>query len=230
MKRLILAGVAGLAALTMMQSANAADIARRQAMPTKAPAYFAPYNWSGFYIGINGGGGWGDSDWSNAFGSTGSFDISGGVVGGTIGYNWQVNQFVFGIEGDIDWSSIKGSTASGFCAGLACETRNNWLGTVRGRIGYAFDRFMPYVTGGLAVGDVKSTVVGFGSSTDTQTGWTAGGGLEMSIAGPWTAKVEYLYVDLGDTSCNAVSCGGFGAPTDVDFRANIVRAGVNYRF
>jgi outer membrane immunogenic protein len=62
MKRLILAGVAGLAALTMMQSANAADIARRQAMPTKAPAYFAPYNWSGLYIGINGGGGWGNSD------------------------------------------------------------------------------------------------------------------------------------------------------------------------
>ena len=89
---------------------------------------------------------------------------------------------------------------------------------------------MPYVTGGLTVGDVKSTVAGFGSSTDTQAGWTVGGGLEASIAGPWTAKVGYLYVDLGNTSCNAVSCGGFGVPTDVDFRTNIVRAGVNYRF
>src|SRR4029078_1163975 len=97
MKRLILAGAAGLAALTMMQSANAADIARRQAMPTKAPAYFAPYNWSGFYVGVNGGGGWGTAEWTHtALGSTGSFDISGGVVGGTIGYNWQMNQFVFG--------------------------------------------------------------------------------------------------------------------------------------
>jgi outer membrane immunogenic protein len=103
MKRLFLASVAGLAALTMMQSANAADIARRQAMPTKAPAYFAPYNWSGFYVGINGGGGWGNSEWTNrALGSTRSFDISGGLVGGTIGYNWQINQFVFGLEGDID--------------------------------------------------------------------------------------------------------------------------------
>ena len=89
---------------------------------------------------------------------------------------------------------------------------------------------MPYVTGGLAVGDVKSTVAGFGSSTETQVGWTVGGGLEASIAGPWTAKVEYLYVDLGKTSRDVVSCGGFGVPTDVDFRGNVVRAGVNYRF
>jgi len=228
MKRLFLASVAGLAALTMMQSANAADIARRQAMPTKAPAYFAPYNWTGFYIGINGGGGWGNSEWTNAaLGSTGSFDISGGLVGGTIGFNWQVNQFVFGLEGDIDWSGIKGSAA---CLGFSCETRNNWLGTARGRIGYAFDRFMPYITGGLAVGDIKSTVSGFGNSTETQVGWTVGAGLEASIAGPWTAKVEYLYVDLGNASCNAAACAAFGVPTDVDFKANIVRAGVNYRF
>src|ERR1041385_8473928 len=103
MKRLFSAGVVALAIVTMMGAANAADIARRQAMPTKAPAYYAPYNWTGFYIGINGGGAWGNSEWTNAaLGSTGSFDISGGLVGGTIGYNWQVNQFVFGLEGDID--------------------------------------------------------------------------------------------------------------------------------
>jgi outer membrane immunogenic protein len=230
MKRLILAGVAGLAALTMITSANAADIARRQAMPTKAPAYFAPYNWTGFYIGINGGGGWGNSDWTDALGSTGSFDISGGLVGGTVGYNWQMNQFVFGLEGDIDWSGIKGSTSGGICTGFSCETRNNWLATGRGRIGYAFDRFMPYITGGVAVGDVKASVAGFGSSTDTRVGWTVGGGLEASIAGQWTAKIEYLYVDLGNTSCDAATCGGLGFPADVDFRTNIVRAGVNYRF
>ena len=227
MKRFILAGLAGLAAATMMQPASAADIARRQAMPMKAPAYYAPYNWTGFYVGINGGGGWGRSDWTNAAGSTGSFDVSGGVVGGTVGYNWQMNQVVFGLEGDIDWSGIKGSTSTGICAGSACETRNNWLGTVRGRIGYAFDRFMPYVTGGLAVGDIKASQAAFGSSTETKAGWTLGGGLEASIAGPWTAKIEYLYVDLGKQSCD-VACTGLA--TDVDFHANVVRAGVNYRF
>src|SRR5689334_22653977 len=159
MKRLILASVAGLAALTMMNSANAADIARRQAMPTKAPAYFAPYNWSGFYVGINGGGGWGRSDWSNAFGSTGSFDISGWLAGGTIGYNWQTGPVVFGLEGDIDYAHITGSA---ICGGgvTICEIRNNWLGTARGRLGYAFDRVMPYVTGGAAFGGIKTNIPG----------------------------------------------------------------------
>ena len=122
-------------------------------MPAKAPAYIAPiYNWTGFYVGINGGGGWGGSEFSAPF-STGSFDTSGGLVGGTIGYNWQMNQFVFGLEGDIDWSNIRGSAA---CAGTTCEARNDWLSTVRGRFGYAFDRFMPYVTGGAAFGNIKT--------------------------------------------------------------------------
>jgi len=227
MKRLILIGVAGLVAATMMQAAGAADLGRRPAMPMQAPEYFAPYNWTGFYVGINGGGGWGRSDWTNAAGSTGSFDLSGGLVGGTFGYNWQMNQIVFGLEGDIDWSDIRGSTSTGICAGSSCETRNSWLGTVRGRVGYAFDRFLPYFTGGLAVGDIKASQIGFGSATDTNAGWALGGGLEASIAGPWSAKVEYLYVDLGKHSCD-VACTGI--PTDVDFRANIVRAGVNYRF
>src|SRR5689334_25056294 len=117
MKRLISASIAALATMMMINTgpANAADIARRQAMPMKAPAYYAPYNWTGFYVGINGGGGWGKSDWTNAAGSTGSFDVSGGLVGGTIGYNWQASQWVFGLEGDIDWSDIRGSTSSGIC-------------------------------------------------------------------------------------------------------------------
>jgi outer membrane immunogenic protein len=81
---------------------------------------------------------------------------------------------------------------------------------------------MPYVTGGLAVGEVKTSVAGFGSSNTTKAGWTLGGGLEVAIAGPWTAKLEYLYVDLGDVS------GPVG--TSTDYKANIVRAGLNYRF
>jgi outer membrane immunogenic protein len=225
MKRLISAGVVALATVTMMGAASAADIARRQAMPTKAPAYYAPYNWTGFYIGINGGGAWGNSDWDAATGSSGR-DTSGGLVGGTIGYNYQVGQAVFGIEGDIDWTRIRGSSSAVPCT-TSCETSNSWLGTVRGRIGYAFDRFMPYITGGVAFGDVKANPAGFPDSSDTNVGWTLGGGLEAAIAGPWTAKVEYLYVDLGDVNCPAGSCA---VATNVDFRANIVRAGLNYRF
>ena len=219
MKRLILAGAAGLAALTMMQSANAADIARRQAMPTKAPAYFAPYNWSGFYVGINGGGAWGRSDFSAPFAS-GSFDTSGWLAGGTIGYNWQTGPVVFGLEGDIDWAHIDGSA---LCGGITtCEVRANWLGTARGRLGYAFDRIMPYVTGGLAVGGIKTSIAGFGDTHDTKLGWTVGGGVEAAIAGPWTAKVEYLYVDLGYPESILGS--------DAKVTTNIVRAGLNYRF
>jgi outer membrane immunogenic protein len=221
MKRLVLAGVGALAVMTMIGAANAADMPRRHAMPTKAPMYEAAYNWTGFYVGINGGAGWGRSNW-DAFGT--EFNTSGGLVGGTIGYNYQMGQVVLGLEGDGDWSGLRGS---GSCAGLSCETRNNWLATARGRIGYSFGRVMPYVTGGGAFGDVKSSLAGFGSQTTTKAGWTLGGGAEVAIAGPWTAKIEYLYVDLGKAGCDAVACG---APTDVSFTSNIVRAGINYRF
>ncbi len=227
MKRLVLAGLGALAVVTMMGAANAADLPRRQAAPAKAPTYYeAPYNWSGFYVGINGGGGWGKSSWSNSSG-TADADLSGGLVGGTLGYNYQMGQAVFGLEGDLDWSDIRGSSNTGICAGTSCETRNSWLATARGRIGYAFDRVMPFVTGGAAFGDIKATPAGFGATTTTKTGWTVGGGAEFGIAGPWTAKVEYLYVDLGKGSCGAAICG---SPTDVGFTTNLVRAGVNFRF
>lgn len=224
MKRVILAGIGALAMVSLMGAANAADLPRREAMPAKAPAFAPLYNWTGFYVGINGGGGWGQSNWSGPVGSTGDFDIDGAVVGGTLGYNWQMNQLVFGLEGDLDWSNIRGSTNAAVCGG-SCETKNSWLGTVRGRIGYAFDRFMPYITGGLAIGDIKAELSGAGSTTETKAGWTLGGGLEFAIAGPWTAKVEYLYADLGTGSCS--TCLG-GA--DVDFHTNLVRGGLNYRF
>jgi outer membrane immunogenic protein len=219
MKRLVLASIGALAVVTTMGAANAADMQRRQAMPTKAPAYVQMYNWTGAYVGINGGGGWGRSNTSAPFAS-GDFNTSGGVVGGTIGYNWQTGPAVFGLEGDIDWSNIRGSSTCG--VGFSCETKNSWLATARGRVGYAFDRFMPFVTGGLAVGDIKNTVSGVGSSTATKAGWTVGGGLEAALTGPWTAKVEYLYADLG----RGTSVLG----ADTKFNASIVRAGLNYRF
>ena len=221
MKRVILAGVSAIAVVTMMSAANAADLPRRHAaMPVKAPEYVAAFNWTGAYIGINGGGGWGRSNWS-AIGT--DFNTSGGMVGGTIGYNWQTGPAVFGLEGDLDWSGVKGDTSCGVAG--TCETRNDWLGTARGRIGYAFNRVMPYVTGGLAVGNVKASSA-LGSSDETRAGWTLGGGIEANIVGPWSAKLEYLYADLGKTNCSSCVAGG----TDVSFHENIVRAGINYRF
>ena len=188
MKKFLLAGAALIA--LGVSAASAADIQRRQVMPGKAPVYVAPaYNWTGFYVGINGGGGWGRSDFSVPFASD-SFNTSGGLVGGTLGYNWQMGQAVFGLEGDIDWSNIRGSS---ICGGItSCETRNDWLGTVRGRLGYAFDRFMPYVTGGLAVGNIKTSIDGIGSANETKAGWTVGAGIEAAIAGPWTAATVGL--------------------------------------
>lgn len=229
MKRVILAGASALAVLTTLAAANAADLPRRRAeMPVKAPAYVPPFSWTGFYVGINGGGAWGKSKWSNAAGATtGNFDTSGGLVGGTVGYNVQMGQAVFGLEGDIDWSGIKGTATNSNCAVNACETKNDWLGTVRGRVGYAFGRMLPYVTGGLAVGNVKGTQAGIGSVSDTKAGWTVGAGVEAAIYGPLSLKLEYLYADLGKLNCGGTTCA---VPTDIDFHTNIVRAGLNYRF
>jgi outer membrane immunogenic protein len=224
MKRLLLASVGVLA---LGGAAAAADLP--PAPPTtpyyKAPPYNPAYNWSGFYVGINGGGGWGRSDWT----TTSSFNTSGGLVGGTVGYNYQMNQVVLGVEGDIDWADINGTTNT-VCTsatGSGCKTSDSWLSTVRGRLGYAADRFMPYVTGGLAVGDIKASGPGLSGVDSTNAGWTVGGGIEFAIAGNWTAKAEYLYVDLGNVSCG-VACG---APTqNVSWHANIGRVGINYRF
>jgi outer membrane immunogenic protein len=221
MKRIGLAGVSLLALATI---AAAADLPRRS-FPGQAPAYIPIYNWTGFYIGINGGGAWGNSTWD----SIGSFDVAGFLVGGTAGYNWQAGQFVFGLEGDYAWTNIDGSTGAACPTG--CQTSNGWLATVRGRIGYAFDRFLPYVTGGLAIGDIKTSQPGFVGGHDTNVGFSVGGGLEfaISMAGNWTVKAEYLYVDLGKFNCG-LGCGNGLNPDNVSFSTHLVRGGVNFRF
>lgn len=223
MKRLILTACAGLIAATMASPSLAADLSR----PLKAPAYIAPFSWTGFYVGINGGYGWAKSDWTG--GGTASVSPKGWLVGGTLGYNLQTGVWVWGIEGDIDLSTIKGSsTGTGVCAtGAGCETRNRWLATTRGRIGYSFDRFLPYITGGAAFGDIKMAIPSGAAETKTKVGWTLGAGLEYAFLGAWSAKLEYLYVDLGSATCSAATCG---VSTNATFKANTVRAGLNYRF
>ena len=155
-----------------------------------------------------------------------TFDLSGGLIGATIGYNWQFSQVVVGVEGDIDWSGIRGTTNT-LCP-PGCETRNSWLATVRGRAGYAIDRLLPFITAGLAAGNVRATVPGFPSGTITTAGWTIGAGLEFAVLSNVTVKGEYLYVDLGDYNCG-FNCG-LAANGNVSFHTNVFRAGLNVRF
>jgi outer membrane immunogenic protein len=215
-----LASTIGLATLAV--TASAADLPPAPQEYYKAPPYAPAFTWSGFYIGINGGGEFGWSHWDGV----GGFDTSGGLVGGTVGYNYQSGPAVFGIEGDIDWSSLTGTTTNPGCP-AGCTTSNSWLSTVRGRVGYAAGRFMPYITGGGAFGNINASTPGLAGGSATNAGWTIGAGLEFAIAGHWTAKAEYLYVDLGRFNCGA----GCGAPFDnVSFNENIIRGGVNFRF
>jgi len=224
MKPMIFMGLVALAAGAMAGTAAAADLRPRypQQPYVKAPLYNPVFSWTGFYLGLNGGGGWGRSSWDR----TGDLDLSGGVIGGTAGFNWQTGQVVFGIEGDVDWSGVSG-TSSAFCPG-GCTTRNDWLGTARGRLGYSFDRFLPYVTGGLAAGDIRTSTLGFAGATQTNLGWTLGAGMEVAIVGNWSAKAEYLHVDLGNFNCG-FACGPF-TPDTVSLREDLLRGGVNYRF
>jgi outer membrane immunogenic protein len=232
-------------ALGMVQASSAADL------PVQAPVYKAPvvaplYNWTGPYIGIAGGYGWGHSDQTDpGIGTTGttgttgtadgSYSVSGGILGGTLGYNWQQGPLVFGVEGDYSWADINGS--SNVCGPTPpsiphpCGTKLESLGTLRGRIGYAMGatgNWLPYVTGGLAVGELNAwDSLSPASGSDFRAGWTVGGGVETGITQNWTFKVEYLYVDLGSHQMfNIVP----GVPETVSFTANIFRAGVNYRF
>jgi outer membrane immunogenic protein len=224
MKRILLAFV-GMSAMAGLGTASAADLPR-QAPAYKAPAYVAPvFNWTGFYVGVNGGGGWGSSKWS-----PGSLDVSGGLIGGTVGYNWQFGTWVIGLEGDADWANIKGSTACDVPLNT-CQTAKNFLSTIRGRVGYAIDRWLPYVTGGAAIGNIKASEPGFATVDNTNVGWTVGVGMEYAFAPNWSAKVEYLYVDLGSVDCAVnTACNFTGGADKVNFHTNLVRGGVNFRF
>ena len=192
----------------------------------KAPIYSVPgYSWTGFYAGINGGYGWGTSDWSGA-GTTGSTKPKGALAGVTLGYNLQTGSWVWGLEADFDYSAMKGSDSggTGVCSGAGCETKLKYFGTGRGRLGYAgWDRWLPYVTGGVAYGNIKATPAFGGDFSKGKVGWTVGGGVEYAVFANWTTKLEYLYADLGSIS-------GGTPGNDVTFKSHLVRAGLNYRF
>ena len=182
MQRLFAAAVLS---LVTASSAFAADLPAR--MPVKAPSLYSPaplVNWAGFYAGLHAGYGWGHSNWfSSASGANADMNPDGAVVGGQLGYNYQIQKFIVGVETDIAWSGQKGSITGTSCL-TACETKNPWLGTTRARIGMPFGAtgaWLPYVTGGVAYGDVEVSDGGL-TRKSTRWGWTVGGGLEMMFA------------------------------------------------
>lgn len=216
MKKIALALLAGTA--LMSAPALAADLGR----PVyKAPvAVAAPYMmWNGFYIGGNVGYGWGETSARDAAGSLGRFDTDGFVGGGQIGYNWQfAPNWVFGVEADIQGGDIKGGNAF-------LDSKTTMYGTARGRLGYAFNNVLFYGTGGFAWGRNKVfDVDSLSTLSRTHTGYAVGGGMEYAFAPNWSAKVEYMYVNLGRETYD------FPLPlsTRVDFHT--VKLGVNYRF
>lgn len=225
MKRLITILGAGLLAAGIALPALAADMGYPPPPPPAEP--IPQLNWSGFYLGLNAGYGWGTSDWTSSV-TAGSTSPGGGLFGGTIGFNGQSGAFVFGVEGDAagSWVRDSNSTGTGICAAAGCSIQTSWFGTARGRLGYSFGRALLYVTAGGAFGDVQMSTGGLTATVD-RAGWTVGGGIEYAILGPWSAKLEYLYADLGSATCGAATCG---VDTSVSFKENIVRVGVNYRF
>jgi outer membrane immunogenic protein len=222
--RLLAIAVVALGAAT---SAEAGDLDWLDAPPAFGPSPI--YDWTGFYLGLNGGYGFGSVPWTSGLDATrGTANVSGGLFGGTVGYNAQtVSSLVIGEEFDLAWNSLKATIPAASC-GPNCELTTNWLATARLRIGYAYDRFMPYVTGGLAIGDLTGNIAGgpLGTQSHINLGWTAGVGLEYSISEPLSAKIEFLHVDVRGISCG-VACGG--GPLSMDLNENIIRFGINYR-
>jgi outer membrane immunogenic protein len=206
MTRLVLR-VLALLVLAWTTSAAAADLNSGRA-PYTVNQPLNAYSWAGPYLGGNLGYGWGSVD-NNPTKPSG---FAGGVQAG---YNFQTGPWVFGLEGDIQASAADDTFAP-------WKFSNPWFGTLRGRGGYAFNNILFYVTGGLAFGELRAETFGV-SESHTNAGWTVGAGAEMGFAPNWSAKIEYLYVDLANS--NFVVTGASNG-----YRFGLIRAGINYHF
>jgi outer membrane immunogenic protein len=211
MKRLLLAAI-GLVSLGLASAsvpATAADLGPSRMMPVRAPALL-PFNWGGWYAGLNLGGGVGG-------------DVTGIVFGGQVGYNWQMGNWVFGVETDLQ---VSGQDDDFTVNGVRVTQDLDWFGTFRGRLGYAvFDRWLPYITGGLAYGGRSINGPGF-TTDDTAIGWAFGVGVDYAITPNWSARLEYLHISLDSHSA-------FVGATLFDFGRldnDIIRGAINYRF
>ena len=240
MKKVLLV-TASLIALGAAAPAVAADLAARPY--TKAPAMIAAvYDWSGFYIGANGGWGQSRNSWDFLPGvltfGEGSHDASGGTVGGQVGYRWQAGTWVFGVEAQGNWADFKGSNISLFDATVRNESRIDAFGLFTGQVGYAANNVLFYVKGGAAVttNDYRrffaATNTLFASSNDdTRWGGTVGVGLEYGFAPNWSFGVEYNHLFMQDRTLAFTTPGGlFFGNVRVDQDVDLVTARLNYKF
>jgi len=232
MKKSLLLAAVSLVALSAAAPALAADLAARPY--TKAPpaAIAAVYDWSGFYIGINGGGGSSHVTWDFVgVGREGSHDATGGTVGGQIGYRWQSGQWVFGVEGQGNWADFSGDNLSALFA-TRNRTKMDAFGLITGQVGYAWNNVLIYVKGGAAVVSDKYEIYNLGggllaSTSNTRWGGTVGAGLEYGFAPNWSVGVEYNHIFLSDKD---VTFAGFAGTERIrqDVDMGLVR--LNYKF
>ena len=244
MKTILLGAAAVVAALGVAAPASAADLPAR--VYTKAPAMVpAIYDWSGVYIGINGGGGSTHKCWdiTNDLGvpvvpafREGCHDATGGMVGGQLGYRWQSASWVFGVEVQGDWADFSGSNVSLF-SGATNQTKMDALGLFTGQVGYAWNNVLWYVKGGAAVTDDKYrgfTAVGnvlFDQANDTRWGGTVGTGIEVSFAPNWSVAFEYDHLFMGSSNINFnTPAGAFSRTDTIKQDVDIGSVRVNYRW
>ncbi len=218
MRRLLL----GLAAGVLLAAPAIADGPAR-----RAPAYAAPvFSWAGYYVGVQGGYAWEETEHSIANVATGAWDVNGGFGGVSWGSNWQSGSLVYGFSSDFSLASLKEDFAGVGCAGGSCFTNVKYFGTSSVRVGYAMDRTLIYVTGGYTYARVEAGIANtINQDTKTRYGWTVGAGVEWAIAPKWSAKLEYQHLDYGDRRNYYVGANS----GEVDLSADIVRVGLNYK-
>ena len=233
--------IAPLSLLALGSAAGAADLPPAPELP---PLQAGPA-WTGFYAGLNVGGALGSS--RNAFTIAGfglptfNTPLNGVVGGGEAGYNWQTGPWVVGLEASFEGSGLSGARTAPclppLCGGFAARYRQTmpWFGTLRPRLGYALGNWLFYATGGGALGQVDTNATAATGSfvaTDnrgqTRTGWTLGGGAEVEIAQGWSARIEYLYLDLGSRATTYLLTPPISNASR--FSASVITAGVNYHF
>jgi outer membrane immunogenic protein len=228
MKKIVIAALLA----SVATSAFAADLPSRKG-PPPAPVYYAPpFTWTGFYVGVNGGGAFTDMRDNQFIGGGSVFGSpSGAVVGGQIGYNYQINQLVLGLEGSFDWADLNKDRT--FADGSSNSLKVDSLATVLGRIGYAYDRTLFYVAGGYAGADVKAssfndTITGlsYPGSSSWQSGYAIGAGIEYAMTNNISVKGEYLFSQLGSKTYY----GGSPDVTKAGIDINTFKIGVNYKF
>ncbi|MCP4620543.1 MAG: porin family protein [Bradyrhizobium sp.] len=241
MKKLLL-GIVG--AIALAAPASAADLAARPY--TKAPAMIAAvYDWSGFYIGANGGWGTSHKCWDSFNGvggvfngSEGCHDASGGVAGGQLGYRWQAGTWVFGVEGQGNWADLKGRNVNQLIPGVTNESKIGAFGLLTGQIGYAANNVLFYVKGGAAVTDdqfrtfvTTTNVLNTTTNSDTRWGGTVGAGIEFGFSPNWSAAVEYDHLFMGNRTYSFTNAAGTLFSSErIKQDVDMVTVRVNYRW